>query len=134
MNNHFSPQTLDFQVSNNDISSYSDENIIQFIVDHNNNEDKNLGYTQLYQKYLPKALNYYKVHEINEEDAKDHAQQLFINIIDNIGKFKLDAKFNSRFYWMMRNELVDSKRKETKNNNRMKDYFHTQKNKSYHEN
>ena len=67
---------------------------------------------------VEQTCNYYKVHEINEEDAKDHAQQLFINIIDNIGKFKLDAKFNSRFYCMMRNELVDSKRKETKNNNR----------------
>ena len=126
MNNHFSNQTMDFQVSNNDISNYSDEKVVQFILDHKNIEDKNLGYTQLYNKYFNKAINFYGIRGVDEEEAKDLIQEVFLIVFNKLDKFHENSKFNSRFYIAGRNALVDHIRKKNKENLKLKKYIFDQ--------
>lgn len=117
---------MDFQVSNNDISNYSDEKVVQFILDHKNIEDKNLGYTQLYNKYFNKAINFYGIRGVDEEEAKDLIQEVFLIVFNKLDKFHENSKFNSRFYIAGRNALVDHIRKKNKENLKLKKYIFDQ--------
>jgi len=58
---------------------------------------------------------------LNEEDAKDAAQESFIKLWKNINRYKFEAKFTTWFYKIVINESLDKlkarKRKENKMQN-----------------
>ncbi len=125
MNNHLSDQTTNSLLSNNELVAYNDEEIIQFILNWRDILQKNLGYSELYKRYFSKALTYYNAHQINEDDAKDYAQQLFLKIFDKLDTIKERTKFKSRFYLVIRNELVDQIRRQKSENTKKNNYIYS---------
>lgn len=71
------------------------------------------AFAQLYQTFWPFALNVCRLKTNNEEDARDAAQQAFIQVHRYLHNFKFEAKFSSWLHHICVHECWGIHRKQS---------------------
>jgi len=72
---------------------------------------------QIYQQYYSRLLSFINSKVHNKEDAKDILSEVFIKIYKNIDKLDSNERLTSWIYKITRNTIIDSYRKNKKNQN-----------------
>ena len=89
-----------------DYSNFSDEELVKLAL-----EDQAV-FLFLVNRYKTKLLNYiHRLTNVNDDDAEDILQEVFIKVYLNLNDFNSDLKFSSWIYRITHNQVISQHRR-----------------------
>jgi len=89
-----------------DIANISDEELVKLTLAHQDN------FLYLVDRYKGRLLSYIlRLTSVNNEDAEDTLQEVFIKVYLNLNDFNKDLKFSSWIYRITHNQVISNHRR-----------------------